>query len=42
MTDLIAPGTPLTAMIVGLTAHGPRDDAMLSLIAGTRRLVPAR
>ncbi|MBY6006475.1 helix-turn-helix domain-containing protein [Salipiger bermudensis] len=40
MADLIAPGTPLTAMVVGLTAHGARDDAMLSLIASTRRLVP--
>ena len=40
MSDLIAPDAPLTAMIVGLTAHGPRDDAMLSLIASVRRQVP--
>ncbi|MCA0964144.1 helix-turn-helix domain-containing protein [Salipiger bermudensis] len=40
MSELIAPDAPLSAMIVGLTAHGPRDDAMLSLIASVRRQVP--
>ncbi|APZ50352.1 helix-turn-helix domain-containing protein [Salipiger abyssi] len=40
MSDLIAPGTPLTAMIVGLSAHMPRDDDMLALIASTRRHAP--
>ena len=40
MSDLITPDAPLSAMIVGLTAHGERDDAMLSLIASARRQVP--
>ncbi|ANT63164.1 hypothetical protein AYJ57_22025 (plasmid) [Salipiger sp. CCB-MM3] len=38
--DLIAPGVPLTAMIVGLSAHGARDNDMLALIAGVRRHAP--
>lgn len=38
--DLIAPGVPLTAMIVGLSAHLERDDDMLALIASVRRIAP--
>ncbi|MCT4369475.1 response regulator transcription factor [Yangia mangrovi] len=38
--DLMTPGAPLTAMLVGLTAHLARDDDMLGLIAEARRLVP--
>ncbi|WP_353475723.1 winged helix-turn-helix domain-containing protein (plasmid) [Salipiger sp. H15] len=38
--DLMEPGVPLTAMIVGLSSHLPRDDDMLGLIAGVRRNVP--
>lgn len=38
--DLMVPGVPLTAMIVGLSAHLPRDDDMLGLIVGVRRHAP--
>ncbi|MCR8550574.1 winged helix-turn-helix domain-containing protein [Salipiger sp. P9] len=40
MAELIRPGTPLTAMIAGLSAHLPRDDDMLALIASARRHAP--
>ncbi|WP_183968004.1 winged helix-turn-helix domain-containing protein [Sagittula marina] len=40
MEDLIEASVPLTAMIVGLSAHGARDQAMLSLIASVRRQIP--
>ncbi|MBP0484568.1 winged helix-turn-helix domain-containing protein [Sagittula salina] len=36
---LIAPGEPLSAMIVGLSARGAQDNAMLSLIASVRRQI---
>lgn len=38
--ELITPGAPVTAMLVGLSAHLPRDDDMLALIAEVRRLMP--